>query len=132
MGEVVAQARSGGLGSNPNAFREIPPFEARGILEREEAARAQRERDWGQMSPRRGWQEDRPVALPVAPGSFVDGVMGQMIDAAVGPVLSPREKLKAGLRALPPAQRAELLAGCDARGDKTAVELKALALEVWK
>jgi hypothetical protein len=78
----------------------------------------------------RGWINSRPLEPPLRPGSFAERVVSGMIDKELGPVQSPEaklEKLKAELRALTEAQRAELLRECEARsGDPHAAELKAL------
>jgi hypothetical protein len=86
----------------------------------------------GVEPPRRGWQEERPLESPMRTGSFVESVVGGMIDQAFPP--SPAEQLariKAQLRALTSAQREQLLKECDASGPKGA-ELKALAEEAWR
>lgn len=76
----------------------------------------------------RGWVDSRPLEPPLRPGSFAERTVGAMIDQAFPP--SPAEKLdriKAELRALTPAQRAQLLRDCEARaGDPLAAQLKAL------
>ena len=49
------------------------------------------------LAPERGtgWAEPRPIESPMPKGSFVEGVVGRMIDNALGPAL-PKAKSDAG------------------------------------
>jgi hypothetical protein len=70
-----------------------------------------------------GWQTERELELPVKPGSFLDRVVGGVIDNAT---LSPREKILRDLRALSPEDREKLKGEIEASKDPRAEELKRL------
>jgi hypothetical protein len=70
---------------------------------------------------------ERPLTSPMPNGSFIEGVIGGMIDHALGPALpqeAMRARLRAQIRALSPEQRAALLRGIE--GEPHAKELWAL------
>jgi hypothetical protein len=85
----------------------------------------------GMAGPGRGgWQQEIPLSLPIAPGSFLDRVVGGVIDNAT---LSPRERILRDLRALSPEERTQLLGEMAARADDPRTkELKALTEEAWR
>lgn len=61
-------------------------------------AGAMRMKDGGELNiiPRSGgWAEPRPIESPVPKGSFVEGVIGGMIDRTLGPAV-PAAKPEAG------------------------------------
>lgn len=76
--------------------------------------------------PRRGWQEDKPAELPIKPGSFAESVVSAIIDQALPPAPPTLAGIKAQIRALSAAQRAQLLREIEASNDPRAAELKQL------
>jgi hypothetical protein len=68
----------------------------------------------------RGWQRERPIESPMPNGSFIERVVGGMIDHTLGPALPPPTlaSIRAQIQALTSEQRQEMLAKAEARRAK--------------
>jgi hypothetical protein len=80
MREVVARPY------NPNALRAPPTVRVANAPEVTTA---------GEPKRGTGWQEEKPLKSPMPKGSFIEGVVGGMIDAHLGPAQA-KPKAKKG------------------------------------